>query len=119
MKLLVISQTEDAYSHDNWSVVTAMYITQDHYFAHWCAKMKDKATLRKSCCGVRVQCLDIDTEGQATLVGSYQHLVPPKKRVEINKAPVSLKDTGLTATGLLAALQQLPTFDAPPVQGGF
>lgn len=118
MKLLVISQTEDAYSHDNWSVVNAMYITQDHYFAHWCAKMKDKATLRKSCCGVRVQCLDIDTEGQATLVGSYQHLVPPKKRVEINRAPEPVKG-GKISEDLLAALQQLPTFAPQAVQGGF
>ena len=119
MKLLVISQTETAYSHDNWSVVNAMYITQDHYFEHWCSKMKDKATLRKSCCGVRVQCLDINTEGQATLVGSYQHLVPPKKRVEINKAPGLVAGKAVTTSDILAALQQLPTFNPQPTQGGF
>lgn len=119
MKLLILSQTEDAYSHNKWSVVNAMYITQDNYFEHWCAKMKEKAITRKSCCGVRVQCLDIDDQGVPTVVGHFQHLATPKKQVEINKAVAEAKRP--TTDEIFAAFQQIPglAVPPPPVQGGF
>ena len=108
MKLILLWQTEDAYSHDKWSLINALTETAgedgkaDYYWAKFLRKLEKPV----SCCGVRMEVLQYDEAFTPTLIRKEFKTIPARKRVEINKATAKSSLKGMDP--LTALLMEHP-----------